>query len=649
MPVSDLLSNLNREQKKAVQAKQGPILILAGAGSGKTRVITHRIAYLINDHKVSPRNILAITFTNKAADEMKSRVFTLLQHDRSVWIRTFHSTCAKILRDTLYHDPPLRKVVGVDSRFTIYDEHDQRVLIKDCLKDLNIDVREYPPAFVGERIARFKQDLIPFDQIPDRLIKDVYEIYSARLNEYNALDFGDLIMQVVHLFQQHKPTLAFYQNRFKHVLVDEYQDTNKAQYVMTKLLAHLHRNLCVVGDDDQSIYSWRGAEIKNILDFEKDFPEALVIKLEQNYRSTKTILHAASEVVRNNRFRKEKVLWCDHEEGERIDFFAADDAYIEAAYIARKLIEAKLQGQDMSRFAVFYRINYQSRIFEECFVRFQLPYEVVGSLRFYERAEIKNVLAYLKVVSNPRDTVSLKRIINVPSRKIGLVTVEKVAHYANERGIILYEALHHADEIPNIDRRTRGRIGDFVKMIDGFITRMTEQDLYSLVMNIAKDSGYLESLSDDRSDADYVRRKNVEELLISIKDYSKEHPEAKIDEYLSDVSLRSDIDNWNVSDERVNLMTLHNAKGLEFDTVFITGFEDGLIPHYKSQHDVKEYEEERRLLYVGITRARKRLFITCARQRDTLRGGTMYTMVSPFLHEIPEETFATRMEAEYDF
>jgi DNA helicase-2/ATP-dependent DNA helicase PcrA len=647
--VSELLQNLNPEQQKAVRAKQGPILILAGAGSGKTRVITHRIAYLIHSHSVHPRNILAITFTNKAADEMKKRVHALLQHDRSVWIRTFHSTCAKILRDTLLHEPPLCKIVGVDGRFTIYDEHDQRVLVKDCLKDLNIDTREYPPAFVTERIARVKQDLVCFDHITDDLIKKIYELYTARLNEYNALDFGDLIMKVVELFQQHEPTLRYYQNRFKHVMVDEYQDTNKAQYVMTKLLAHEHRNLCVVGDDDQSIYSWRGAEIKNILDFEKDFPEALIIKLEQNYRSTKTILQAASEVVANNRYRKEKVLWCDHEPGEKIDFYAADDAYAEAAYVARKLIEAKLQGQDMNRCAIFYRINYQSRIFEECFVRFQLPYEVIGSLRFYERAEIKNVLAYLKVVTNPRDAISLKRIINIPSRKIGLVTVEKVAHYAQQGGFSLYDALRHIEDIPGLNRPTKGRVQDFVTMIDGFIDRIAKDSLSTLTMHIVRESGYLESLSDDRSDVDYVRRKNVEELLISIKDYTKEHPDATIDEYLADVSLRSDIDDWNISEERVNLMTLHNAKGLEFDTVFITGFEDGLIPHYKSQHDLKEYEEERRLLYVGITRVRKRLHITCARQRDTLRGGTMYTMVSPFLREIPAETFATTMEYDHEF
>jgi DNA helicase-2/ATP-dependent DNA helicase PcrA len=647
--VSDLLLHLNKEQQKAVQAKGGPILILAGAGSGKTRVITHRIAYLIHAHNVAPRNILAITFTNKAADEMKHRVHTLLRNDHAVWIRTFHSTCAKILRDTLIHDPGIATIVGADAHFTIYDEHDQRILVKECLKDLNIDMRDYTPSFVGERIERVKQDLVPFDYIEDRVIKQVYELYTKRLREYNALDFGDLIMKVVELFHKHKATLSYYQRRFHHVMVDEYQDTNKAQYVMTKLLAQEHRNLCVVGDDDQSIYSWRGAEIKNILDFEKDFPEALVIKLEQNYRSTKTILHAASEVVSYNRFRKEKVLWCDHEAGEKINFYAADDAYTEAAFIARKLIEAKLQGEDMSRHAVFYRINYQSRVFEECFVRFQLPYEVVGSLRFYERAEIKNVLAYCKVVHNSKDSVSMKRIINIPSRKIGLVTVEKVAQYARSAGMSLYEALHNIDAVPRIDRRTRGRIKEFISMIASFIKKKGTMGLYDLIMAIVKESGYLVSLSDDRSDADYVRRKNVEELLISIKDYGKDHPDARIDEYLADVSLRSDIDDWDASAERVNLMTLHNAKGLEFDTVFITGFEDGLIPHYKSQRDLKEYEEERRLLYVGITRARKKLYLTCARQRDTLRGGTIYTQVSPFFREIPEDVFATTTEADNEF
>lgn len=645
----DLLSNLNEEQQKAVQARQGPILILAGAGSGKTRVITHRIAYLIHAYQVHPGNILAITFTNKAADEMKHRVQTLVRNDHTVWIRTFHSTCAKILRDTLIHDPRMHSMIGVDAHFTIYDEHDQRILVKECLNDLNISIRDYTPSFVGERIQRLKQDLIPFDHIEDNAIKSVYELYTKRLREYNALDFGDLIMRVVELLRKHESTLAYYRRRFRHILVDEYQDTNKAQYIMTRLLAQEHRNLCVVGDDDQSIYSWRGAEIKNILDFEKDFPEALVIKLEQNYRSTKTILHAASEVVRCNRYRKEKVLWCDHEDGEKITFYAGDDAYTEAAYIARRLIEAKLRGEDMSTYAVFYRINYQSRVFEECFVRFRLPYEVVGSLRFYERAEIKNVLAYLKVTNNPRDTVSMKRIINIPSRKIGLVTVEKVAQYAHDHGMSLYEALHEAGTIPRIDRRTKGRIQVFATMITDFIKRKDTMSLYQSVMTIVKESGYLASMSDDRSDADYVRRKNVEELLISIKDYNKHSPDATIEDYLADVSLRSDIDDWDSSAERVNLMTLHNAKGLEFDTVFITGFEDGLIPHYKSQRDLKEYEEERRLLYVGITRARRKLYLTCARQRDTLRGGTMYSQVSPFFHEIPEDVFATTTEADFEF
>ncbi|UCC12166.1 MAG: UvrD-helicase domain-containing protein, partial [candidate division WOR-3 bacterium] len=424
-------------------------------------------------------------------------------------------------------------------------------------------------------------------------------------------------------------------------MVDEYQDTNKAQYVFTKLLAAKYRNLCVVGDDDQSIYSWRGAELRNILDFEKDFPDTAVIKLEQNYRSTKTILAAASSVVQNNEYRKEKVLWCENEDGEKIHFFSGADAYTEAAYVARKIIEARLHGDNLKDMAVFYRINYQSRVFEECFVRFEIPYEVIGSLKFYQRAEIKNVLAYLRVLENPDDSVSLRRIINIPSRKIGYKTIEKIAGYAQENGISLFRALHYIQDIPAINRSTRSRIAEFAHMMNDFRDMRSSLSLYDLCMRVVMDTGYLESFEQDRSNKDYIRRKNVEELLISIKDYSRERPEATLEDYLADVSLRSDVDDWDPDSEHVSLMTLHNAKGLEFDTVFITGIEDGLIPHYKSQEEVFQYEEERRLLYVGITRARKHLYLTRAEQRDTLRGGIMHTSVSPFLNEIPSRVFAS--------
>ncbi len=644
----DFISDLNKEQQKAVKIQRGPILILAGAGSGKTRVITYRIAYLIQKGYAKPPNILAITFTNKAADEMRTRIRNLLKSSGKMWIRTFHSTCAKILRETLFHKKSLYDLVGVTERFTIYDEQDQISLVKECLKELDIDTRDFPPSLISSSINRIKQNLQPIDTIDDELISNVYTYYNKRLTEYNALDFGDLIMKVVELYQNDKDTLGYYQERFKFIMVDEYQDTNKAQYVLTKLLADKYRNLCVVGDDDQSIYSWRGAEIRNILDFEKDFPDAAVIKLEQNYRSTKTILEAASAVVKNNEYRKPKTLWCDNEDGEKLDFFAAQDAHTEAAYVARRIIEAKLQGADLSKMAVFYRINYQSRLFEETFIRFQIPYEVVGSLKFYERAEIKNVLAYLRIIDNRRDSVSLKRIINVPSRRIGYKTIEKVGAYSKEHLISLYEALLKIDDIKGIDKKTKNRIRDFMTMMDKFIKNSDGLNLYEFTLQVVKDSGYLDSFDQDKTEKDYIRRKNVEELLISIRDYIKQRPDATLQDYLEDVSLRSEIDEWDGTAQRVSLMTLHNAKGLEFDTVFVTGLEDGLIPHHKSQYDANQYEEERRLLYVGITRARKKLHLTYAQQRDIMRGGFMFTELSPFFREIPKEVFASTTEADFE-
>ena len=631
--MDEILSRLNPEQRRAVKVANGPILILAGAGSGKTRVITYRVAYLIKHRNVDPRKILAITFTNKAAGEMQSRIQTLLGADNEVWIRTFHSTCARILRGAADR-------IGLRRNFVIYDEYDQLSVIKECLAELNIDPKAYTPAHLAAAINTVKENLGHDTSFMDGVIRRVYETYNRKLRDYNALDFDDLIMKVVELFRADAEVLGYYQNRFRYILVDEYQDTNRAQYVLTRTLAEKHRNLCVVGDDDQSIYSWRGAEIRNILDFEKDFPDTVVIKLQQNYRSTKKILEAASAVVSNNINRKPKTLWCKNEAGERIEFFEADDAYAEAAYVARRIMEERMRGTGSGKIAVFYRINYQSRLFEELFVTFRVPYEVIGSLRFYERAEIKNVLAYLRVINNPQDAVSLKRIINVPSRKIGQETIDKIARHGLEHGRSPYEVLHEIDRVAAIASGTRQRIREFTAMMDRFIERQERSDLYELALDVVKESGYLESLTQDKTEREYVRRKNVEELLISLRDYAREKPGAKLDDYLEEVSLRSDIDDWNEAAERVSLMTLHNAKGLEFDTVVITGLEDGLIPHYKSQQDPGQYEEERRLLYVGITRARRKLHLTCARQRDMFRGGTNYTELSPFFNEIPRSTIS---------
>jgi len=636
--MDDILSRLNPEQRKAVKIVRGPILILAGAGSGKTRVITYRVAYLIHKVGVSPGNILAITFTNKAAEEMQTRIQKLLGGNNEVWIRTFHSTCARILRGGAER-------IGIKNNFTIYDEYDQISLVKECLGDLEIDTKAVSPAHVAGAINKIKENLQSSTAIENDLLRHVYNHYNNKLLEYNALDFDDLIMKVVELFKTDDDILDYYQDRFKYIMVDEYQDTNRAQYVLTKLLAEKHRNLCVVGDDDQSIYSWRGAEIRNILDFERDFPDTTVIKLQQNYRSTKRILDAASAVVKNNEYRKPKTLWCENKVGEQIQFFEADDAYTEAAFVARKVIELGLKGANLGEIAVFYRINYQSRLLEECFITYRIPYEVVGSLRFYERAEIKNVLAYLRLINNNLDAVSLRRIINIPSRKIGHETIEKMSSFSKEHGIALYDVLHDIDKVKNINSGTRRRIKEFTRMIDSLIDGREGFDIYELALRVVKESGYLASLSQEKTEREYVRRKNVEELLISIKDYVRERPSATLDNYLEEVSLRSDIDEWNESNARVNLMTLHNAKGLEFDVVFITGLEDGLIPHYKSQHDERQYEEERRLLYVGITRAREKLFMTYARQRDMFRAGPNYTEISPFLNEIPSDLISTG----YDF
>lgn len=645
----DFLHDLNPQQQRAVRTKKGPILILAGAGSGKTRVITYRIAYLIQQRYATARDIMAITFTNKAADEMRTRVHSLLGISRDIWVRTYHSSCARMLRETLHRSKRACEIVGIARNYSIYDEYDQISLMKECLKELKIDPQDVSPGRVCEVVNRMKQDLRDVTTLKDGGLRDLCSLYNKKLEQYNAVDFGDLIMKTVMLLQEDGDIKARYQRRFKYILVDEYQDTNRAQYSLTRLLAEEHRNLCVVGDDDQSIYSWRGAEIRNILDFENDFPDAVVIKLEQNYRSTKTILNAASAVVQHNQYRKPKTLWCDGEQGEGIEFYSAEDAYNEAAYVARKITELRLNGASLRSMAVFYRINYQSRVFEECFVRFQIPYEVVGALKFYERAEIKNVLAYLKVVQNPHDSVSLRRIINVPSRKIGAVTLAKIDAFIQPRGVSLYDGLMKVAEIPSIDSRTKQRIRDFVALIERFRQLSTKEDLHRIVLTIARDSGYLESLSEEKTDRDYIRRKNIEELLISIKNYVKEWPHATIQDYLSDVSLRSDIDEWNDVADKVSLMTLHNAKGLEFDNVFIAGVEDGLVPHYKSQEDEKDYEEERRLFYVGITRARNKLYITHALQRETFWGGTLFTEISPFFREIPAELFMTTVESEYEF
>ncbi len=633
----DFKKDLNNEQWKAVQIINGPILVLAGAGSGKTRVITYRIAYLISQG-INPENILAVTFTNKAADEMKQRVCCLLNDENhDVWIRTYHSTCARILRKE-------SSKIDIPQNFIIYDESDQLALIKECINELNLDVRELKPDFVLHCINRAKENLISPEEyyissnLFSNTIKILYKIYNQRLKENNAFDFDDLILKTIELFEAYPEVLEEYQEKFKYIMVDEYQDTNRAQYVLTKLLSAKYRNICVVGDDDQSIYSWRGAEIRNILDFEKDYPETTVIKLEQNYRSTKIILKAALEVVKNNTQRKKKVLWCENETGDPIEYFDADDDKNEAEYVAQKILEEHYHNRDFNEIAVFYRLNYQSRIFEECFAQYKIPYEVIGALKFYERAEIKNMLAYLHVINNPNDSVSLKRIINLPARNIGKDTIDKIVRFQKENQITLFEALKMVSEINGLSKRTVGSIKAFIKMLENFMEMSKKLNLYDLTLRIANETGYLELLRRRETEEEINRRKNVEELLLSINDFVKKNPSATIQDYLEGVSLKSDIDEW--SNEKVSLMTLHNAKGLEFEVVFITGLEDGIIPHYKAREEGR-FEEERRLLYVGITRAKKKLYITTADKRRNYQGNFIFTKNSPFLKEIPDEVFAT--------
>lgn len=633
-------AELNPQQLAAVRIDTGPILILAGAGSGKTRVITYRIAYLIKVRHVPPDRILAVTFTNKAADEMKHRVAQLLDaRDQDVWIRTFHATCAKILRGAA---PEIDRTRS----YTIYDESDQVSLMKACLREANLDPRELKPEYVLELVSHAKENLQTPDHFrpraPEHLVpalRRLYATYERKLAENNALDFDDLICKTVFLFQQNPAIREYYQRRFRYVLVDEFQDTNRAQYVLTSILAEQHQNLCVVGDDDQSIYSWRGAEIKNILEFEQDYPAARIIKLEQNYRSTKTILKAASHVVRNNQYRKSKTLWCDNEPGERIEYYEARDDHEEAAFVARRALDARAHAPT-SEVAVFYRLNYQSRVFEDAFVRYGLPYQVIGALRFYERVEIKNILAYLRAVNNPNDTVSLLRIINVPPRGIGAETVGRLTAAAREQGCSLYQILGSAGAVRDLTARAQQAVLAFRKQLDAYVAQRTSLSLYELALRVARESGYLESLTRRQTEEEFNRRKNVEELLISVNEYVQANPQASLDDYLESVSLQGDTDELGNARAKVFLMTLHNAKGLEFDHVFITGLEDGLIPHYKSEEEGR-FEEERRLLYVGITRAKRRLVISCSRQRSTYRGGVLYSRPSPFLKEIPDEVFAT--------
>ncbi len=633
-----IYDTLNEKQRQAVMQTEGPVLILAGAGSGKTRVLTHRVAYLIDRAGVAPYHILAITFTNKAAGEMRERVDKIVGFGaEQIWVSTFHSTCVRILRR--YIDR-----LGYDNHFTIYDADDQKGIMKEVCKRLQIDTKMLKERTILNAISSAKDELIDpqeyerqngFDYNGSR-IAGAYREYQATLKKNNALDFDDLIMKTVELFKADEQVLSAYQDRFRYIMVDEYQDTNTAQFELIRLLAAGRRNLCVVGDDDQSIYKFRGANIRNILDFEKVYPDACVVRLEQNYRSTQVILDAANAVIKNNTGRKEKSLWTDKTEGNRLCFRQFDTAYEEAEYIAGDVAKKRKAGQvSYGDCAVLYRTNAQARLLEERFIMEGIPYDVVGGTNFYSRREIKDVLAYLKTIDNGRDDVAVKRIINVPRRGIGAATIQRVQDYADERGISFYDALREADQITTIGR-SAGKLVPFVTMIQSFRSKTEFYSLSELVKDVLELTGYLKELeeSDEEDAAD--RMENIDELVNKVVAYEEEQEEPTLSEFLEEVALVADIDRVDEGSDRVLLMTLHSAKGLEFRHVYLAGMEDGVFPGYMSitADDPLEIEEERRLAYVGITRAKEELTLTCAKQRMT-RGETQYNPVSRFVREIP--------------
>ncbi len=633
-----MYDNLNAMQQKAVFHTEGPLLILAGAGSGKTRVLTHRAVYLIEEKGVNPYHIMAITFTNKAAGEMRDRIDRLVgMGAESIWVATFHSTCVRILRR--YIDR-----LGYDNNFTIYDADDQKNLMKEVCKRLQIDTKIYKEkSFLGV-ISSAKDELVSPEEFTLQAAGDfakekqaaVYREYQAALRKNNALDFDDLIVKTVELFQNDAQVLDYYQKRFRYIMVDEYQDTNTAQFQLIKLLAEKYQNLCVVGDDDQSIYKFRGANIKNILNFEEFFPNAKVIKLEQNYRSTQNILNAANGVIAHNIGRKAKELWTDNAEGEKIDFEQFDSAYEEADYIARD-IQRKVQSgkYKYGDCAILYRTNAQSRLFEEQFVVKSIPYKIIGGVNFYARKEIKDLLAYLKTIDNGRDDLAVRRIINVPKRGIGAATLSHVQDFADQMGISFYNSLKMADDIPDLSRAA-ARIKPFVNFIQTMRSKIPYLSISQLLQEIIEETGYVKELEAENSEDAQARVENIDELVSKAAAYEEGQEEPTLSGFLEEVALVADIDNLQEGSDYVVLMTLHSAKGLEFPNVYLAGMEDGIFPSYMTitADDPTEIEEERRLCYVGITRAMTNLTITCARQR-MIRGETQYNKVSQFVREIP--------------
>jgi len=656
-----IYDTLNKEQKEAVLTIEGPLLLLAGAGSGKTRVLTHRIAYMIDEMGINPWNILAITFTNKAAAEMRERVDDIVGFGaEQVWVSTFHSTCVKILRR--YIDR-----LGFDNGFTIYDSDDQKSLIKDICKRFQIDTKQLKERTIMSAISSAKDELInpieyelnAFGDFNKKKIASVYKEYQTLLKRSNALDFDDLIVKTVELFKACPDVLYQYQERFKYIMVDEYQDTNSAQFELIRLLADRHHNLCVVGDDDQSIYKFRGANIRNILDYEKVYPEAKVIKLEQNYRSTNNILKAANNVIMNNKGRKSKALWSEREDGSRIHYRQFENGFEEAEYVADDIARKVRQGVcGYGECAILYRTNAQSRMLEERFVVDGLPYNVVGGVNFYARQEIKDILAYLKTIDNGRDDLAVKRIINVPKRGIGNATLDKVQEYSDMKNISFYDALREMDQITSLGR-SAAKLEPFVTMMQAFRAKAQYygiQDIIQDVLEITDYKEYLNSLNEEEERTE-DRLQNIDELINKAAAYEQTHDEISLSDFLAEIALVSDVDSMDDKNERIRLMTIHSAKGLEFEHVYLVGMEDGLFPSYMTivSDDPTDMEEERRLAYVGITRAKDELTLTYAKAR-MVRGEVQYNPVSRFVREIPSElmdntlpTVKKREEDVFDF
>lgn len=642
-----LLDALNEPQRQAVMATDGPLLILAGAGSGKTRVLTHRTAYLIEECGVNPYNIMAITFTNKAAGEMRERIDQMVGYgSESIWVCTFHSTCVRILRR--YIDR-----LGFGTNFTIYDSDDQKTLMKDICKRLEIDTKMYKEKMFLSAISSAKDELIDPIEFETRAAGDyvkrkqaqVYREYQQALKQNNALDFDDLIMKTVELFKLDKEVLASYQDRFRYIMVDEYQDTNTAQFELIRLLALKYQNLCVVGDDDQSIYKFRGANIYNILNFEHHFPDATVIKLEQNYRSTQNILDAANAVIANNQGRKEKRLWTDNGAGDKITFEQLDTAAEEADFVARDIARRVRKGEYQYKdCAILYRTNAQSRLFEERFITANIPYKIFGGVNFYARKEVKDLLAYLKTIDNGQDDLAVRRIINIPKRGIGAASINKVALYAQEQEISFYDALCVAEQVPGLGKAA-AKIRPFVLFIQSMKAKAKLLSVTDLLQEVIETTGYVRELEAEGTDEAEARIENIDELISKAVDYAEEEEAPTLNGFLENVALVADIDSFDENSDYVVLMTLHSAKGLEFPNVYLAGLEDGLFPSYMSitsDNSQAEIEEERRLAYVGITRAKKNLTITSARVR-MVRGQTQYGKVSRFVREIPPELLSGKI------